>query len=739
MPHSINRLTFCLVLCCLFVQVTTAQDLPATDTLKLKTKLVLLDAQVTDKKTREIVRGLKQGEFELFEDGVKQEIEHFSQDKLPLSLVLLLDVSPSVTPVLEEIRQGALQALQRLKPEDEVALMIFSGWTELIQDFTKDRALILAKLGEALQKKGSGTRIHEAVAKAARQFKHSTLTASRRVVIVITDNQGSMSRQYDDLSEAAVRDAVIEANATYCGVIARSLINILDGILFQHPALQETIKRTSVNPYVELTGGEMTAASKETINTRLGEMIERLRSGYSLGYMPINQDFNGKFRRIKLTLTSETQKRLGGECVINAKQGYYALERDDDAWLADVVAWHNGTKTDPKPASVLSAPTPNSAAAATPATNTENVPAAVPAETASVARAPATTVNVRPRRIRPKETVNPFAQLVLFDVLALNKKTGAAITNLSADDFELEDNGAKRPLAYFRQGETPLSVVLMVDVAGNTGYTQSALRRTAKLWLNKLAPEDEVALMAFRSKTALMQDFTTDRKLLTARLRNFGEEAGKLELGYGQDRTLAVFQAADQFDKSGAPLYRRVIIVVTDDAKSYAASPMEQAARLASDMGCTVYALVAASSKPSGKSKLKRAVIESAIFSFGNPVSFAIGLGTRLGTEAALDALLKDRSFTRLVTHSGGVLSRADGDEASEQLAQLLSRLHDRYVLGFTPAPHTTGEQLHKLNLKLKGPANKRAGEVTFITRQSYFARGQDTTTAQNATAQPKH
>lgn len=728
MPHSLNRLTFCLALCCLFVQVTIAQDLPATDTLKLKTELVLLDAQVTDKKTREIVRGLKQSDFVLFEDGVKQEIEHFSQDKLPLSLVLLLDVSPSVTPVLEEIRQGALQALQRLKPEDEVALMIFSGWTELIQDFTKDRALILTKLGEALQKKGSGTRIHEAVAKAARQFKHSTLTASRRVVIVITDNQGSMSRQYDDLSEAAVRDAVIEANATYCGVIARSLINVLDGILFQHPALQEAIKRTSVNPYVELTGGEMTAASKETINTRLGEMIERLRSGYSFGYMPINQDFNGKFRHIKLTLTREAQKHLGGECVINAKQGYYALERDDDAWLADAVAWHNGPKTN------------NPGETANPAPSAKPPAEVAPAETNSVASTPATAVNARPRRVKPEETANPFvlAHLVLLDVLALNKKTGAAVTNLSGTDFELEDNGAKRPLVYFRQGETPLSVVLMVDVAGNTGYTQSALRRTAKLWLNKLAPEDEVALMAFRSKTALLQDFTTDRKLLAVRLRNFGEEAGKLELGYGQDRTLAVFQAADQFDKSGTPLHRRVIIVITDDAKSYAASPVEQAARLTSDMGCTVYALVAASSKPSGKSKLKRAVIESALFSFGNPISFAIGLGTRLGTEATLDALLKDRTFTRLVTHSGGVLSRADGDEVSEQLAQLFSRLHDRYVLGFAPALHTTGERFHKLNLKLKGPANKHAGEVALITAQGYFARLQDTTTAQSATAQPK-
>ncbi|MGH9800952.1 MAG: VWA domain-containing protein, partial [Blastocatellia bacterium] len=307
---------------------------PPFETLKLKTNLVVVDALVADKKTRELIRNLRLQDFELHEDGQHQELEYLSQDKLPLSLLLLLDVSPSVIPVMEEIRNGALQALQRLKPEDEVALMVFSGHAELIQDFTKDRQLILIKLSEALEKTGGGTRIHDAVGQAARQFKHAILQNSRRVVLVITDNQGSMSRKYDDVSEASVRDAVIESRATFCGVIARSMLNALNGIMMQHPSIQEVTKKTSVNPYVELTGGEMTAATKETVNTRLGEMIDRLRNCYSVGYSPTNQDFNGKFRRVQLTLTPEAKKRLGVETVINARQGYYAVTRDNEDILA---------------------------------------------------------------------------------------------------------------------------------------------------------------------------------------------------------------------------------------------------------------------------------------------------------------------------------------------------------------------------------------------------------------------
>ena len=696
----------------LLAPISTAQTPPTStppqETIKIKTDLVLLDAQVTDKKTRAIVRNLKQEDFELYEDGARQQIEYFSQDKLPLSIVLLLDISPSVHPVIEEIRRSALQALQKLKPEDEVALMVFDEMPELIQDFTKDRELLLKKIEEGLLKNGFGTRIHAAIARAARQFKYSTLPSRRRVVIVVTDNQGSLDRRHDNVSEAEVRDAVIEANATFCGVITRSLLNVLDGIWFQHPLMQEQFKRTSVNPYVELTGGEMVAANKETVNTRLSEMIDRLRNGYSLGYTSTNQDYNGKFRKIKLTLTPEARKRLG-ECVVNARQGYYAIDKLSEEWLAEADAAAKNTGS--------------------PADSPKNTEAIAKTETFAAPQ----PVAVRPRRVYAEEKpADPFAHLVMLDVLALNKKTGTAITQLAAEDFELADNQVKKPLVYFRQGETPLSVILLVDVAGNTGYALSALRRSASYWLGKLQPDDEIALMAFRSQVQTIQDFTQDRKLIAAKLRNFIEEASKLDLGSGQLRTQAVFQAADQLDKSAPPLNRRVIIVVTDDTQAYGSSFSETATFL-SQTRCTVYGLVAAGHGPSRKSQVKRAVIESAIFSFGNPISFAVGIGTRLATQSAMDALLKDRSFTRLVVRSGGALSRAQGDETSEHLAILFSHLHQRYVIGFAPTPYTTGDRYRKLKLSLKPAAQKRTGEVVLVTAQGYFARKAEAVATQPA------
>jgi VWFA-related protein len=735
----------------LLASISAAQTPPATtppqETIKIKTDLVLLDAQVTDKKTRAVVRSLGAKDFELYEDGARQEIEYFSQDKLPLSIVLLLDISPSVHPVIEEIRQSALQTLQKLKPEDEVALMVFSGQAELVQDFTKDRELLLKKIEQGLLKDGSGTRIHAAVARAARQFKYATIPGSRRVVIIVTDNQGSLSRRHDEISEAEVRDAVIESNATFCGVIARSLLNVLDGILFQHPAMQEHFKRTSVNPYVELTGGEMAAANRETVNARLGEMIDRLRNTYSLGYTSTNQDYNGKFRKIKLTLTPEARKRLG-ECVVNARQGYYAIDKLSEAWLAEADAAASSTasvtgqpqNTEAPPANANSTGSVSDRPSNTGALPKAETPPATAAITTAESNPPssssaATPPNAaRPRRVSAEEKpADPFAHLVMLDVLALNKKTGAAITDLAPEDFDLADNQIKKQLAYFRQGETPLSLVLLVDVAGNTGYALSALRRSAPSWLGKLQPDDEVALMAFRYQARIVQDFTKDRRLIAVKLRNFIEEAAKLDLGSGQERTQAVFQAADQLDKSASPLNRRVIIVLTDDTQAYGSAFTDTASKFLSETGCTVYGLVADGIGPSRKSKVKRAVIESAIFSFGNPISFAIGLGTRLATQTALDAILKDRSFTRLVARSGGTLVRTKDDEPSEQLAVLFGHLHNRYVIGFAPTPHTTGDRYRKLKLNLKPAAQKRAGEAALVTAQGYFARKAEAADSQPA------
>src|SRR5947209_5751016 len=84
------------------------------EVIRLNSVLVLLEADVLNKRTNLAISGLKKENFTLYEDGVKQEITHFSQDKLPISLLILLDVSGSVWPRLNKLREGAMESLQTL-------------------------------------------------------------------------------------------------------------------------------------------------------------------------------------------------------------------------------------------------------------------------------------------------------------------------------------------------------------------------------------------------------------------------------------------------------------------------------------------------------------------------------------------------------------------------------------------------------------------------------------------------
>jgi hypothetical protein len=126
--------------------------------IKISTDLVLVDALVTSQQTGRVINNLQVDDFQLYEDKIKQTITHFSQDRLPLALVLTFDVGGSL-PEEMRLKKELLAALRGLKKEDEVAVMAFDfGRVRLIEDFSQDRELItdrVANIREEFQTKAS--------------------------------------------------------------------------------------------------------------------------------------------------------------------------------------------------------------------------------------------------------------------------------------------------------------------------------------------------------------------------------------------------------------------------------------------------------------------------------------------------------------------------------------------------------------------------------------------------------
>jgi VWFA-related protein len=290
------------------------------EALKLSTQLVVADVQVLNKKTRVPVRGLTERDFLVYEDGVKQQLTHFSKDSLPLSIVLLLDVSGSVMPVIDSVRDSGLKALNELKPGDEVALMAFGVWTNVLQEFTKDRQLVAERVG-AIERMGpwirEGTYIDEAVYESAQHFAKASIPDGRRIIIIITDN---FSNQPPSLghSEADSMQQLHAAGASVCGLVVGDF----------NAAVNEYRKKNffikdSIGGYITETGGILSQVDKDDVTVKLARLIERLRSRYSLGYTSLNEKRDGRFRNIKVKLLPAAERREG-EVTIIARKGYYA-------------------------------------------------------------------------------------------------------------------------------------------------------------------------------------------------------------------------------------------------------------------------------------------------------------------------------------------------------------------------------------------------------------------------------
>ncbi len=328
---NLTKNTIWLVLMLALTSVSVHAQEPPTatsDIVKINTDLVVLDAQVLKKKDGKVINTLRREDFVLVEDGVKQEIVHFSQDRLPLSILLLLDLSASVRPVIQEIRNGALQALQYLRSEDEVALMTFADQTRLLQEFTRDRTKIVDQIGKTLETSfiGVGTSTHTALNEAVLQMDKANDRLSRRVIIVVTDNIATM-HSFTNPTISQVNERLLEHSTVVCGLTIGGE-NSKTLKMFMRGRAEKYNWTVRVDEFAEPTGGEVLVADALNVNQRLADLIGHLRVRYSIGYTPANNSRDGRFRRVSLSLTGDAAKREG-DITIKTRQGYFARDRQN--------------------------------------------------------------------------------------------------------------------------------------------------------------------------------------------------------------------------------------------------------------------------------------------------------------------------------------------------------------------------------------------------------------------------
>lgn len=249
---------------------------------------------VVDGKTP--VQGLTQSDFQIFEDGAPQEIVRFEQvDNLPIHAGVLLDISASMEPQLDQARNAALQFFERtIKPRDRAALLTFNDHPLLAAPFTSEVNILAAAL--AGTKAERGTSLYDAVIFALYNFNGIN---GQKALVLLSDGKDESSRfSYDDMIEYARRSRV----AIY--PIGLSL-----------PKLDLDVKR-KLSKLAEETGGRPffldTAAE---LDAAYQQIEVELRSRYLLAYQSSNTSNSQAFRTIEV----KTKRGLEAKTL----RGYY--------------------------------------------------------------------------------------------------------------------------------------------------------------------------------------------------------------------------------------------------------------------------------------------------------------------------------------------------------------------------------------------------------------------------------
>ena len=307
------------------IRSVSTEPTRAGENIRLNVDLVVLDAQVLQQKTGRVAGNLKKEDFVLAEDGVRQQITHFSQDTLPLSVILMVDRGGCLDPFSDKVKRATREALSRLRPQDEVALMSFANTTELIEGFGHGNDRILAGLDHLPPHDENADHCFSAAFyDAANYMRRAGNPDGRRVIIMIT----GMTMYFDcgGPSQEDARMAVLESGSVVCGIIPKTAGQRMEnGVMIAAAGIGGLFKAKTSNlkQLADETGGEVLTDKPENLDHTFNDLIDHLRTRYTLGYVSTNKKRDGSFRKLKLELANQPANREE-RLVIKTKRGYVA-------------------------------------------------------------------------------------------------------------------------------------------------------------------------------------------------------------------------------------------------------------------------------------------------------------------------------------------------------------------------------------------------------------------------------
>ena len=264
--------------------VALAAQQPQTPVFRSGTEIVDLYVTVTDRNGR-LVPSLLQEDFEILDEGVVQEIVLFENAVRPITVVVMLDTSASMTPSLDLLMAGAEQFIIRMLPDDKGKVGAFNDKIQILPEaeFIGDRDALIRAL-DRLQF-GNPTRLYDAIGASVDALQG---IEGRKVALIFTDGE-------DTQHEIGWRDALNMALTEEVMLYTIGLeMNYHNGIRMVRSRPDGRLKTFAE----ETGGGYFELKDSDELGSTFTRVAQELHSQYVVGFAPSVQD--GKVHELEV-------------------------------------------------------------------------------------------------------------------------------------------------------------------------------------------------------------------------------------------------------------------------------------------------------------------------------------------------------------------------------------------------------------------------------------------------------
>jgi VWFA-related protein len=277
-----------------FLMAVSASAQAGAPVFRTEARLVEVPLTVVDNKGR-MQTGLPQDRFEVLEDGRSRPIATFESTAADLSIAILLDTTGSMQEALPGVKRSINQFIDRLRPNDSVAVFTFSSTLQEQQDFTQDKSA--AKRAVLRTKATGSTALFDGIAQT---ISSMAKRKGRKALVVFTDGQ--------DNSSVLNSSAAVRAAAT-AGV---PIFSVASGEGVRSKGLRELLEKIA-----EATGGRSYVAKKASdVDEMFLEIASYAQAMYLLTYSPAPVE-DAKWRAISVRLRGDDRLK------VRARTGYY--------------------------------------------------------------------------------------------------------------------------------------------------------------------------------------------------------------------------------------------------------------------------------------------------------------------------------------------------------------------------------------------------------------------------------